>query len=67
MQSAQSIGIDLPVKMPAWEDGQGQVWLGYNVAAWLAARHGVSDRAEVVKAMTNTLEALSAAATRGSR
>jgi uncharacterized protein (DUF302 family) len=37
MQSAQSIGIDLPLKVLVWEDGQGQVWLGYNDPAWLAA------------------------------
>jgi uncharacterized protein (DUF302 family) len=42
MECAQSVGIDLPLKALVWEDAQGQVWLGYNDPAWLAARHGVA-------------------------
>jgi uncharacterized protein (DUF302 family) len=64
MQSAQSIGIDLPLKVLVWEDDKGQVWLGYNEAAWLAARHGITDRAEVVRAITGALEGLTEAATK---
>ena len=45
MQSAQSVGIDLPLKALAWEDETGQVWITYNDPAWLAARHDVKDRA----------------------
>ncbi len=41
MECAQSVGIDLPLKALAWEDAQGQVWLGYNDPAFLAQRHGV--------------------------
>jgi uncharacterized protein (DUF302 family) len=67
MQSAQSAGIDLPLKALAWEDEMGQVWLAYNDPAWLAERHGVKDRAEIVKAMTAALEALTDAATKGTR
>lgn len=58
MQSAQSIGIDLPLKALVWEDDKGKVWLGYNDPVWLAARHGVGDRAEVLRAMQTALEAL---------
>ena len=39
MECAQSAGIDLPLKALAWEDAQGQSWLGYNDPAWLAKRH----------------------------
>jgi uncharacterized protein (DUF302 family) len=39
MQDNQTAGIDLPVKALAWEDRDGRVWLTYNAAAWLAARH----------------------------
>lgn len=42
MECAQSVGIDLPLKALVWEDAQGQVWLGYNDPAWLAARHGAA-------------------------
>jgi hypothetical protein len=30
MQSAQTIGIDLPLKALVWEDAEGHVWLSYN-------------------------------------
>ena len=39
MECAQSAGIDLPLKALAWEDAQGQSWLGYNDPAYLAKRH----------------------------
>ena len=47
MECAQSAGIDLPLKMLAWEDAQGVVWLGYNDPAYLAARHGAAGCAGV--------------------
>jgi uncharacterized protein (DUF302 family) len=39
MQDKQTAGIDLPVKMLAWEDSDGKVWLTYNAAEWIAQRH----------------------------
>ena len=41
MLAAPSVAIDLPLKILVWEDGQGEVWLSYNSAAYLQARHGV--------------------------
>lgn len=49
MQCAQTIGIDLPLKALAWQDAQGQAWLGYNDPAYLARRHGAEDCAAVPK------------------
>jgi uncharacterized protein (DUF302 family) len=42
MECAQTAGIDLPLKALVWEDATGQVWLGYNDPAYLAARHGAA-------------------------
>ena len=42
MECAQTVGIDLPLKALVWQDGLGQVWLGYNDPAYLAARHGAA-------------------------
>jgi uncharacterized protein (DUF302 family) len=68
MQSARTIGIDLPLKALAWEDEQGKVWLAFNAPAWLAARHGVGgEGAEVIRAMAGTLDALTDAATKTGR
>jgi uncharacterized protein (DUF302 family) len=42
MQAKPTIGIDLPLKILAWEDADGKVWLTYNDPAWIARRHGLS-------------------------
>jgi uncharacterized protein (DUF302 family) len=59
MQDKQTAGIDLPVKALAWEDEDGTVWLTYNEAAWLAARHelgaGSSDAIKAIEAGLATL------------
>jgi len=40
MQSVQTIGIDLPLKVLVWQDVSGKTWLSYNEPSWLAKRHG---------------------------
>jgi uncharacterized protein (DUF302 family) len=66
MQAAQSIGIDLPLKALAWEDGAGKVWLGYNEPAWLARRHGLDPAAQpAVAALGAALSGLAHAAVGG--
>ena len=61
--SNQTAGIDLPMKALAWQDAKGQVWLTYNDPAYIAGRHGIKDRAEIVKKMTNALNNFSNIAT----
>lgn len=62
--SKQTSGIDLPMKALAWEDEKGQVWLTYNDPAYLANRHGITDRARIVKKMTGALKKFTDIATR---
>lgn len=64
MQDRQTAGIDLPVKALAWEDELGAVWLTYNEAAWIAARHslGASSKS-AVDAIEAGMESLARAAT----
>ncbi|MGI8560151.1 MAG: DUF302 domain-containing protein [Luteimonas sp.] len=47
MQCAQTIGIDLPLRALAWQDAEGQAWLGYSDPAYIARRHGAADCAAV--------------------
>ncbi|MEE8342986.1 MAG: DUF302 domain-containing protein [Gammaproteobacteria bacterium] len=61
--SKQSAGIDLPMKALAWEDENGQTWLSYNDPAYIAKRHGINDRSEIVKKMTGALQNLTDQAT----
>ena len=64
MQSAQSIGIDLPLKALVWQDASGVTWLSYNDPAWLTHRHGVGEEANpVVNALTAALNALATKST----
>lgn len=62
MTAEQTAGIDLPLKALAWKDASGQVWLAYNDPAYIAKRHHITDRAEVVKKMSNALAAMTAKA-----
>jgi len=60
--SNQASGIDLPMKALAWRDESGQVWLTYNDPQYIANRHGIKDRDDVVKKMTEALNTLTDAA-----
>lgn len=63
MQSAPTVALDLPQKALAYEDAEGTVYLVYNDPAWLAARHGIGDRDDVLATVTKALDAFSDAAT----
>ncbi len=62
MQSDQSIGIDLPLKVLIWEDDQGIVTLGYNDPVWLKKRYGIADRDKPFAKMAGALNKFSDAA-----
>jgi uncharacterized protein (DUF302 family) len=63
MQSAQTIGIDLPLKVLVWEDSAGVTWLSYNDPHWLARRHLLDDSVGTpLAAMSTALNAIVTAA-----
>ncbi|HKV50169.1 MAG TPA: DUF302 domain-containing protein [Gemmatimonadaceae bacterium] len=41
MAAAPTIAIDLPLKVLVWQSDDGAVWIGYNEAEYIAARHGL--------------------------
>ncbi len=43
MQAQQTVGLDLPLKMLAWQDEAGKVWISYNAPRWLGTRHSLGD------------------------
>lgn len=63
MQSNPQAGLDLPLKVLAWEDAAGKVWLGYTAPADLVARYQIGNRAEVVQKMAGVLDQLTTQAT----
>jgi len=58
MQSVQTVGIDLPLKVLVWEDAGGKTWLSYNEPSWIARRHGVRNAEQVVSKMGAALNAM---------
>jgi len=63
MNCSQSIAIDLPQKMLAWQDEAGQVWLGYNDPAYLKERHASSGCDKIFEKVSGALAKFAAAAT----
>jgi len=58
MQIDQRIGIDLPLKVLAWEDDRGLTWLAYNEPTDIAANHAAMGRAEITATMAAALDTL---------
>ena len=64
MQASQLIGIDLPLRVLAWQDAAQRNWLSYVDPAWLANRYGITEVTQrVVSQMTSVLKAVAAEAT----
>ena len=49
MACAQTVGIDLPLKVLVWQDTEGGVWIGYNDPMHIAQRHGANNCPVVTK------------------
>jgi uncharacterized protein (DUF302 family) len=58
MQSVQTVGIDLPLKVLVWQDATNKTWLSYNEPGWIAQRHGVANAERVVNSMGTALSAM---------
>ena len=63
MNCAQSVALDLPQKMLAWQDEQGQTWLGYNDPEYLKSRHAIEGCDEVLAKVNGALANFAKAAT----
>ena len=58
MQSVQTVGIDLPLKVLVWQDEEGKTWVSSNEPRWIARRHGVRNAEQVVSKMGAALSAI---------
>ncbi len=64
MQSAQTCGIELPLKALVWQDAAGETWLSCNDPAWIARRHDPHHGTDAaVRALGDALREIAAAAT----
>src|ERR1700730_12876467 len=62
MQASQTAGIDLPLKVLVWQDTAGKTWLSYNDPSWIAQRHHLGVKAEVIDKLSAALSDISARA-----
>ena len=58
MQSVQTVGIDLPLKILVWQDTANKTWLSYNEPSWIAQRHGVVGTESTIDKMADLLTAI---------
>jgi len=58
MQSVQTVGIDLPLKVLVWQDAANKTWLSYNEPGWIAQRHGVAGAESTIDKMADLLSAM---------
>ena len=63
MQARQTVGLDLPLRVLVWEDGEGKVWLTYRRVEDLARYHHLTGHDEAVKALDDGLTGLARAVT----
>ena len=59
MQSAQTIGIDLPQKILVYENDNGKVNVAYNDPNFLATRHSITANEDILTTISNALNNLS--------
>jgi uncharacterized protein (DUF302 family) len=63
LQAEPLTGLDLPLKMLAYQDGNGNVFLAYNDPVWFAERHGIPTDHPGVQSVVTALASLASAAT----
>jgi len=58
MQSDQRMALSLPLRIAAWQDENGTVWVGYWSPQVFAVQYGVAGQAERLEKMAGALDAL---------
>jgi len=62
MQADQRMALDLPLRVAAWQDENGTVWVGYWSPEVFAVEYGVTGQGERLKKMAGALDGLTDAA-----
>lgn len=58
MQENQMVGLELPMRVLAWEDSAGQTWLAYRSPQAIAESHNLSQSTEAVSMLMDALNKL---------
>jgi uncharacterized protein (DUF302 family) len=51
-------GLDWPVRLLVYQDATGDVWVAYTDFAWIAHRHGITDRDEAFKKASDVIASI---------
>ncbi len=54
-------GLDWPVRLLVYQDGTGQVWVAYTDFAWIAKRHGITNRDKEFKMASEVIGSITSA------
>lgn len=63
MQANQAAGLDLPMRVLAWEDEDGLTWLGYNDPESVAESYNIDQGVQAVKKLAAAMDSISEYAT----
>jgi uncharacterized protein (DUF302 family) len=63
MTANPNSGLDWPVRLLVIQDNAGSVWAVYTDFAWIAARHGIVDRAEQFKMASMVIASITSSVT----
>jgi len=63
MQSNQLAGLELPMRVLAWEDEDGHTWLGYHSPQHIGDELGIADRTEAIEKLSGAMDNLTDVAT----
>lgn len=58
LTSNPAAGLDWPVRLLVYQDEKGDVWVLYTDFAWIAHRHGITDRDEAFKKASDVIASI---------
>jgi uncharacterized protein (DUF302 family) len=58
LTSNPAAGLDWPVRLLVYQDEMGDVWVLYTDFAWIAHRHGITDRDEAFKKASDVIASI---------
>ena len=58
LTSNPDAGLDWPVRLLVYQDAAGDVWVAYTDFAWIAHRHGITDRDEAFKKASEVIASI---------
>ena len=57
-------GLDWPVRLLVFQDDKGQVWVAYTDFAWIAKRHGITNRDKEFTMATGVIDSITSVVTK---